>query len=136
MIGAKTALSATERIWTTMVGFTTPVPRRAEPIEISVNCSARPGVLAVLAPTGLRDEGHRPDAHDLRHGHDEELKVAGGAQPRDGGIAEPTDEIQVNQVIQGLKHHPAGDGAGQFQDVAGDGALGEVVHGGACLRRT
>ena len=37
-------LSATVPAWTTIVGLTTPVPRKAEPIATSANCSARPGV--------------------------------------------------------------------------------------------
>jgi hypothetical protein len=41
--GESSALISTETIWTSMVGLTTPVPRKAAPMLTSGNWSARPG---------------------------------------------------------------------------------------------
>ena len=43
MNGASSALSATLNTCTKIVGFTIPVPRSADPIDTSANCSASPG---------------------------------------------------------------------------------------------
>ena len=64
---------------------------------------------------------------DLRERHDDELQVAGGADPGDGVTAELRDEVQVDQIVQRLEEHAREDGDGHAPDVAGDGALGEVV---------
>ena len=52
------------------------------------------------------------------------------ADPREGGVAELRDEVQVDQEIERLGQHAGRDGRGHGHEVPGNRALGQVAHGG------
>ncbi len=83
----------------------------------------------VLPAHGVRDHGGGADAEHLREGEHDEGEVAGDADGGDGGGAKATHPVEVDQEVEGLKQHGHEHEARGFQQVAGDGAGGEVLHG-------
>src|SRR5258706_1116747 len=83
----------------------------------------------VLPADGLGDERHRADPENLGQRHHDELDVPRRPDPRDRRVAQPSDEVEIDQIVEGLEHHPGGEGSRQPHEVPGDGALTEVAHG-------
>ncbi len=83
---------------------------------------------AVAAAHGLRDQRDGADSEHLGQRHDHEHQRARRADAGDGRIAEPCDEVEVDQEIQRLEDHAGGHWRGHREDVPDDRALRQVLH--------
>ena len=83
---------------------------------------------AVAAAHGLRDQRDGADAEHLGQRHDHEHQRARRADAGDGRVAEPCDEVEVDQEIQRLEDHAGGHRRGHREDVPDDRALRQVLH--------
>ena len=111
----------------------------ARMFAVDERCAARAAVAleAIHVYSLIHDDLPAMDDDDLRRGrptchvrYGEDVAIlAGGADARDGGVANRRDEIQVDEEIQRLEQHARGDRRGHGDDVADDGVLSQVFHG-------
>jgi hypothetical protein len=87
----------------------------------------------ILASHRMRDERNRAHADDLRQRKNDEHDVAGGADSGNRRIAQPRDEIQIDQEIKRLKQHSRRNGQRHLQDVLTDGVRRKILHGTALI---
>ncbi len=88
--------------------------------------AARAGL--VLGAQRVRHQRHGADAQHLRQRDHEQRDVAGRRDAGDGFLADAGHEIQVDHEVHRLHQHADGDGDRHGDEVAPDGALGEVAH--------
>ena len=75
----------------------------------------------------MRNQRHRAHAEHLRERKHDESRVAGGTDARERGVAQVSDEVQINQKIERLKEHACGHRYGHLHDVLGDRAFRQVL---------
>jgi len=88
------------------------------------------GFRLVFPSCGMRYERYGSHAQHLGEGDDHHRDVARCPYPGLRCISHPCYEIKVHQEVEGLEHHPGEDGDGHRDDMAGDGALSEILHVG------
>ena len=87
------------------------------------------GALAVLAPGRVRDQRGRSDAQHLRGGEHEEHQVAADGHGRHRVRPEAADPVEVDEDVERLEDHADEHEARGLQQVRGDRAGREILHG-------
>ena len=94
----------------------------------------QPGLVPILGPQGVPDQGGRPDLDPGAEGNDDEKDGEGQRQGGQGRSARyQAAEVGVGHVVGGVEDDSDAGWHGQTPDVPGDGAVGQVLSGLAGL---
>jgi hypothetical protein len=85
-------------------------------------------VRLVFAADRVRDQRDRADTEHLCHGHDDEHRVAGCTDASNGCVAEPRDEIEVDEEVKRLEDHSRRHRHRHGDEMARDRSLGKILH--------